>query len=602
MKKWLIIILALLLIVLVLAPGGMGIIAEKRLQQIVARWPTDTPFTVKILSYKRGWFRSNMLLDLAIPTNNGTTIRHLQLNEKIIHGPVIFSPSRKAFGIGQAFAYGNLVVPANEQMNFKQYVDQTTLLTNCVFLHLVDSVSIIFHAPKLSITSPMLGNKIMIDNFSTKIKLSAHLKEINSKSTLDTLTLQNADSTFTATKLEGHGELEQDKYGLFLGNINFSVANAAMTAGNTAIFDLKNVVYSSNTTEKNDLIAGTHNAKIDYINVNNVTYGPAEFHGKIQNVNAVALAKLKKLTHAADQNNLSEMQIQHKMQQLILRTIARGMQLNINELSIQTPNGEVAAKLNLSMPDLMTDSNGKVNQKAHIAMAQLILRSAGSLEIVAPKAVISNRLQTMILANIQAMQEEVNPNTQVDMQQLTATAQQQANMQLQNWVNAGFLIQKDDNYQFTAAFQQGKLLINGKPIFNPAFGSMPGALMGGMAPSAPIPGNNGMMIPEAAPAATTTTTTTITAPTPATNNAVVPNGDIPGSNTSTVNSGATSAPVVDNTEPTASTTVPVTPANNAVVTTSTIQNNAPATSTVTTAVQGATPAATSDAPATSAAN
>lgn len=490
MKKWLAIIVVLLLLILVVAPGGMGIIAEKRIKTLTENWPTNTPFTVKVLSYDRGWFTSNIQLDVTLTSVPHTPPIHVQVNEVVTHGPVIISFSNRFFGIGQAFAHGELVVPEDQQALFKQYLDQTTLMTNCLFLHLFGSFTVKLNVPEITISNPTdPSTHVIIEGLSTTAKISPKAAHISSSSMMQTLTWEDAASTMTVEDLSGHSDLNRTQEGLWLGDMNLSLESMIFNAGNKTVLSMKNAQYTSSSQEKKGLVSGNTHVSFDNLTMHDVSYGPAEISLNVQNINAEPLAQLKRLAKVMQQQGVNVVgQASKRTEKLILKTIARGMQLTLNPISVQTPNGEVTGQVNISMPNLIDDANGISIKHPHITVGQLISGAEGSLQFTVPKVLVLNNLQETILANMQSMSQMLGNDNSND-KSLAAAAQQRASAQLQGWVAAGLLIESGDNYQFSAAYQQGKLLVNGKPIFNPAFSAGP-SVMPMPAPSsgsAPMP-------------------------------------------------------------------------------------------------------------------
>jgi uncharacterized protein YdgA (DUF945 family) len=499
MKKWLAVIVVLLLLILVLAPGGMGIIAQKRIKDLAQNWPANSPFSIKVLSYDRGWFSSTMQLDVTVTNPAHNPPVHVFVNESIVHGPVIISLSSRFIGIGQAYAHGEFVVPEDQQALFKQYIDQTNLVTNCLFLHLFGSVTVKLNVPEMTITNPAdPQTKVIIEGLSTVAKISPRAAHISSQSVMQSLTWQDAASTMIIDNLHGHSNLSKTVEGLWLGDINLDLDGLAYNSGSKTLFSLKNAEYKSTSKEKDGLVSGNNHLSFESLTLQGSTYGPAEVAVNVQNVNAEPLAQLKRLAKVMQQQDGSGLAAQYtkRTERLVLKTIARGMQLTVNPISMQTPNGEITGQLNISMPNLLDDASGKTIKHPHVTIGQLIGGAQGSLQFSVPKVIVLNSLQNTILDNMKAMSQMLGNDASKDAS-LTAAAQQRASAQLQGWVAAGLLIENGTNYQFNAAYQQGKLLVNGKPIFNPAFGApaMPMPTMGGPAPAMNAQPTSGTSVP-----------------------------------------------------------------------------------------------------------
>jgi uncharacterized protein YdgA (DUF945 family) len=477
MKKWLGGIIVLLLLIGLITPGLMGIVAQKRLTSLAANLPANSPFTLKVISYDKGWFSSNVQLDVTLNNAKYNPPIHFQVNEVVKHGPFIISFKPFYVNIAQAYAHGEVIVPEDQQALFKQYVDQTTLVNDCITLHLFGGISLKLMAPELTVSSPTDKNvKITLENLASTATLSGNMKKVVTHTVLQSLLWQDTNTVVTVTNVASGSALRVSPQGLWLGQMRGSLESINVQADSKPSFTLKNLQYNSNSKESKGLISMLSNLTVDNVTIKDASYGPGQLTFSFKNVNAAPLARLKKFSRMISQAQPGsvnmDMASQHT-EKLVLRTVARGLQFSVDPISLQTPNGQLTGQIDISLPNLLEDQKGQPLKHPRLTIPALIGNMNGSVQFSVPKAIVQNSLSQSIEANLQSVSQAANaPATQ---QQITAAASQRATVQLQGWVAAGFLADNGTNYQFSAAYQQGQLLINGKPLFSGAFtGGAPG--------------------------------------------------------------------------------------------------------------------------------
>lgn len=533
MKKWLSLLVVVLLLFFVAVPGAMGVIAEKRIKKLISNWPAGSPFSAQVVDYKRGWFTSSMKLVVALKTALHNQPLNIQINESVVHGPLILDFSNHFVGFGQAYATGELTVPADQQAFFKQYIDQTNLLKNSIFLALFGDVEVGFDIPELSVTDPATPDmRLTLEGLATRATVSPSVSHIMSHSAIQEINWQHADRMITLENISGNSNLKRTEQGLWLGDIKLSLDSLVVNAAKQTIFSISKAEYASSSKESDGLVSGKNDFNFDKLVIKDVSYGPAKLGVNITNINAAPLAQLKRLTQSMQtQSNVAVVQQgDMRKQKLIFKIISRGMQLTVSPLTMETPNGQIAGQLSIVMPNLLDDADGREVKNPHITIPALLGGIKADIKLTVPKVIALNNLQNSILSNMQALSNALASDPSNN-QALQTAAQQRAAAQLQGWVAAGLITVNGDNYEFSANLEQGKFLINGKSVFNPALAA--GASM----MAAPVNAAVSPAVP-AAPAAPS-----VVAPVPA--------GSV---DTSAPVADSAVAPVVDNAAPVSSST------------------------------------------------
>jgi uncharacterized protein YdgA (DUF945 family) len=504
-----------------------------------------------------------MQLDVTLNKVQHTPPIHFLVNETVKHGPVIVDLSNKYVALGQAYASGELIVPEDEQAFFKQYVDQTNLLTSSLLLHLFGGISLNLNVAELTITDPADKSvRVTLEGISSTIELNRSMTRLASNFQLQSFSGQNAQSVFTVNNLEGDSDLAKTEHALWLGKVNVQANDATLNTNSKPVFDIKGIQYSSDSSESKGLMDGSCTISLQNVTGEGINYGAGQIGFSLKNINVVPLEELKALAkemsqaQPAQSNGLAAtLKLQQKAmqsRQLMFRMLGRGVQFAIEPVSLDTPKGQILGKFTLNLPNLLDDSKGNPVERPILTIGALLSNATSSLSLSMPKSIVQDKLQPSLLNDMQAAnQSQEVPATP---EQLQVAAAERATAQIQNWVGSGFLVENGDNYQFSATYDKGQLLANGKPVFSPVSQALAGAA-----------GNNGSIV--------------VTAP-----GAPMPAAAAP----------ATTVVPTDSAMP-ATATVPATPANSAVpVDATAVTPAAPATATV-----SATPADTTVAPAAS---
>ncbi len=519
MKKWISAIVVLLLLVLLAAPGGMGMLAQKRINQLVQQLPADSPIGLHIVSYKRGWFSSTMQLDVTLNKIQHTPPIHFLVNETIKHGPVIVDLNNKYMALGQAFATGELIVPDDEQAFFKQYVDQTNLLNSSLLLHLFGGFSLNFNIAELTISDPADKSvKITLEGVSSSIEMNGRMDRLASNFQLQSFSGQSAQSIFALNNLEGDSNLAQTPHKLWLGKVNVQTNDASLNTDSKPVFDVKGIQYSSDSSETKGLLDASNNVSLQSVALYGADYGSGQVGLSVKNINAEPLEALKALTKEISQAQQAQsglaatLKLQQKAlqsRQLIFQILGRGVQFAIEPIAFKTPKGEIQGKFTLNLPNLLTDDKGNPVARPIITIGALVSNANSALSLSIPKVIVQEELQKSILQDMQAVnQTQATPLTP---EQLNDAATQRTTEQVQNWVSSGFLIENGNNYEFSASYDKGQLLANGKPVFSPVSQAFSGAA-GNPTPAVPavMPGANATPTEAPAPAASSAPAATAT--------------------------------------------------------------------------------------------
>ena len=466
MKKWIIVIISLLILLLLILPGAMGIVSEKRIKQLIANIPDSAPFKAQLVSYHRGWFSSTTVVNLTLPNLGHATelMPYLQVNESITHGPVIFNSHYPFIRFGQAAAEGEISLPEQGSAKIKPYIDQSQLFSNKLFLHYLGQISFEAVMPDLNINHPAPQVfHVVIEGLNIQGELSRHGSSINTHSAVQSMSWSDEHSTITLTGLKEQSDLTQKLGTLWLGDMGFAVDDFSLKNDNKPVFSFKTFAYKSTTKESKGLLTGNTTLNLNSIVLNGVTYGPAELQLNLTHVNAAPLAKLKALTQLMVQDN-SPVAPQH-IQRLILQTITRGLTLTVAPVTVTTPNGDINAALNVMMPNLI-DGSTHMKHPKQISVLDVIQGLNASLSFSIPKVILENNLQDIVLRNMSMMGQILEADDKTT-QALSDAARQKVNAQINAWVSNGFLVVKENAYQINASYDSGKVLLNGKPLFNP---------------------------------------------------------------------------------------------------------------------------------------
>jgi uncharacterized protein YdgA (DUF945 family) len=464
-KRAPIIVIGLIVLLLLVAPYGLGSLAESSVTRQIEAMAANPAVAIEIQEYDRGWFSSRATIEVT-PSNaymqNSSTadpMVQMMLNQlrapfevELGHGPIL---TLNGFGIG-GYAVLATLDPATEWVQMAM----TNLDVPYVFQLRGRSgfgSGFRFDGDVPSFEMTAQGQTV---SFSGLI-FSGHTdgRDLTFESSSDRLTLQ---STFMNLSLEGlglHGDVELNPGRMSLGSgqlviDRFIAINPLL--GTDAVISLIDLGISA-STGLNEV------GNIDYgvvYEAGSMTFeGSPEFSDvalgiTLMNLDYAAFEQLYELSSqssAAGDPTMLAVQVLPLIDQIV----AAGPGISFNPVRLSMEGGDLAATLNATI-----DPAALPTGQAMALADPTVLTAAVSadLEMTVSKDMLVNLVAMSLRAQFAAAMPTATET------QLETISKQQAEQTIQGIVAQGMLTEEGNAYSTTIMVENGIATVNGTPI------------------------------------------------------------------------------------------------------------------------------------------
>ena len=525
MKK----ILGLVVVLAALVLGsyfGMGLITERTINKNIDVINQSSGMTVKVVEYKRGWYKSNALLNwsLHIPERlskdeNGQVVTiaaedyEFKTPVVIYHGPIMYTDTGVKFGLG--YAISDVEMPTAYNEKFSNLFTDKSVKPNIklsLFVNYLNKSTLHFIVPKFNLIAKQGGDQFEWDGIDSYVELSSNMTDIDGGMVIDGAKLTKSNMKATLGKVTNKFDLHLTEMGLYLGDANLVVPSLIVTEDDKKIFDLEQLDLTSNSNINDGLLDSFFKASLTKYTVKDKTYGPAVLEVAIKNIDAKVLAELN-----ADANKIQQEATEADRQKTLFamlpelpRLFSKGAKFEVTKLNVVVPEGVIDGNLYISLPkgDLgnLFQLVQKINGQGMIKLPESIVKglmfesakqkllSGPAMQDVLVKQMISSNKEEPVkqaeaVANVndaktkevkalegapshpvptdasQAIQKQ--PSKPLTATELEEQAHAKVDENLAAMVKSGLLIVKGTEYVIEVKFAEGQLTVNGKP-FNAA--------------------------------------------------------------------------------------------------------------------------------------
>lgn len=502
MKKWITVLVIIVLILLVAGfalPYFMGRLVENKYSQVISTIPSSDRLRVKVASYQRKWFSSDVKLEVVVkvPIINkhaeGTGSQKLLastlyfiVDQHIQHGPFIFAqmPNQSQFMVAQAFINSSihlrkpaLQLPNTTSTAISPAGNAATQLTQAAVTTVVklngDIVNDL-NIPLVSYDTPQEGIIYNIKNITSHTEFTGNLRKINGQLNVGAFNFESPGFKQQMQSLVFNYDLTKTPEGLFAGEKKTQISQLSWSYKGSQ-YILRGIDLDLHSTAANNKANYTINVKLNAAIVDNMSYGPNSLTLAFSNVDVPTLLLINQQRQKLQSTVMDRQSLAANYSQLLLALFSKGMHINLKNLNVATSYGAVVATGDILFPSQPTATANPLAVLAGIN---------ATIGIRIPQAIV---LKALVSYHTWANNREVVAT------QTTAAAgvaipstdpQQQALQQLTGWIQNGWLAADADHYVFNLSYKENRLLINNKPL------NIPQAVA---KPQAPVP------MPNAAP-------------------------------------------------------------------------------------------------------
>lgn len=478
--------LVIILAVLVLGGYyGMGMITEKTIKRNIEVINQSNGLFADIEVYHRGWFNSDAKIkwrmhvpERVVNNNSGQSETvpaqdyEMTMPIKIHHGPIIYANNQLRFGMG--YAVSDIAIPEKYTTDFdNKFAKESTKpqLDLSIFVNYLNKSTLGLTLPTFKLISKDGKGQFDWMGLKSTTSISSGMQNVEGGMVLEGLTFNKEEAKVVLGKVTTDYNLHQTPGGLYLGDATFSLPTFDVDVKGTKMFELRDLQLSSDSDIDSGLFSMHFNMSLKSVMANGQNYGPGNFEMSLRNIDADVLAQINQEASKMQSGLEAESQkILMSMMPQIPKLFTKGAELEISELSVKLPQGNVEGNLLIALPK--GDSNNPF---------EMIQKVKGNAKLKVPVAVVKQLVQQSVQqqmakqpdmqqALIQQMQS-AQPQTAGQAAAPTPTVEQLAAMQTDKQLAAveqtGLVTVSGSDYVIEVNLEQGKFVVNGKP-FDPS--------------------------------------------------------------------------------------------------------------------------------------
>lgn len=498
-------IVILLVVLLFGSYFATGIITERTVKNNLSVVNHSNGLYAEVVSYKRGWFQSQALLDWSINvpareiTNaNGQAEKipaqsyQIEMPLVIYHGPIIFSNVGVMFGLGYAHTDLSLPIKVAEQFDayFKKGSTKPAMAIS-LFVNYLNDTQVNIHIPEFNLAAKQGNMEFNWQGMSSKVKTTASLSKVGGSFDIQGFGYLQNQVQLTVGDISGTYNLHKTDSGLFYGDAAAQIPSVLIKNLHDKIFELTDFSIETRTDVESNLFNSYLTSSMKELFFNGRVFGPGKFEIAIKNLDAQVLAQINDLVSKAQQGTDADKQqaILSILPQLP-RLFAQGAVIDMSKLTLVVPEGEVAADFNVSLPkgpfsnpfELIQKITGKGTLKLPAGLLKGMMAHSVKQKLmsqVSSNADVGNTSSTGVAATgagaAVASNNKTNSATQADgnatgvtsLDDMDKQVSSETDREINQMLQSGLLVQQGADYVVTIQLIQGQFVVNNKP-FTPA--------------------------------------------------------------------------------------------------------------------------------------
>lgn len=451
---WLIVILLLLVVA---SPVALGFKIKSDYDLMVNKLSELIQADIEIVSYNRGFFTSNALLELKVPS----LPMPIQFREEIIHGPIYLGLINQGkLPIMGALIKGEMLRPAGaEAVMLQLFGNQSPY----VYQNIVDftgNVNSEAYIPAIDATFQEESGQTKV-NFSGMVlntRYQSSAQSFTGDGRLNILSLNSEeDINLRGLSFSYSGKIGQ--YGIMVGDSVISLPKLEVNSA-TDQFAINSFTLRSVTTEQGELLNSESMINAREIFLSNERFGPVAFNLSINGLNAPAVKKMQKIQQdmqAKVQDGVPEEQVSAMMigeMMGLLPDLFKQAEVRIDPLSIESELGGLQAQLEFSVSGL--DQNTPADP--------MFLMNAINIDFALD---IDKRLMHQMV-EWQLMMAETDPqaagNTASRRNNSNIAMQRKVNQNIRAMIAENWIVFEDEIYSSQISMHEGQMVMNNKQV------------------------------------------------------------------------------------------------------------------------------------------
>lgn len=462
---------------------GTGLVTERTLKKNLSLLEQSNGLSAQITDYHRGLFSSklNLTWKLLTPERfvNGAGDQVALLPSKtytfempvtIYHGPVIYSDQGVRFGLG--YANSEVILPEAYQAEFSENFTADSVIPKldlAFFVTYTNKMLLHVNVPAFRLISKQDKSQFQWLGMKSEHTFSSNMNEVDGDVVVDGARISQGEHTASMSKLTSTYDIHRSLGGLFLGDVTINIPAFEITSKDQKVLDIQTIQLTTSSDVEEGLFSSSFHAAFDKAFMHEKNYGPGRVSFAIKNLDAETLVDLnKKMNDAQHGSDAARQQAALAILPDLPKLFGRGAVIDISELNLVGPEGEVDGSLHIALPkndtgnplQLMQKIEGEGKIKLPQALLSTMILRAEKEKLLAQKK--ESDTSANAPSTTEAKQPEVaqaSSSKSIDEQ-----AEIAAKNRVTNLVNAGAIVPKDAYYLINMKLAAGQISVNGRPL------------------------------------------------------------------------------------------------------------------------------------------
>jgi uncharacterized protein YdgA (DUF945 family) len=426
-------------------------------------------------SYSRGFLgsKARTVVEIHTPPGAATGIQPFRftLAHDITHGPISFGKLPDGnwyFKPLMAIIETRLVLGPETQSQLAEVyaqVPEMASMRDYTVIHLDGQGTEHFLIPAFR---HALGNEnpATVDwkGLSFQVNFTADLKRFTGSFSVPGLEVMAKDGDLRIQEVKSVFDYHEGTSGVSLGDASFDIAGMEFIdkQGDAArAFFIRAFTINTSNKASGDNLNCVVGIRTEQVKVGETQYGPGIFEIELRNLDAASIARLqqavRELQTQPQQPSAEQMQMMMlaKYAEILPGLLKKSPELEITQLRVKTSEGDFTGKAKIAFDGTKAESTQNLLALATALTAQAEFKvGEGLLHSVAASVMKEN-----IIAEKRGEQGGVPSD-----QEVKALATARIDEQLNALVAQNILVKGNDNYQASASYKAGAIVLNGRPL------------------------------------------------------------------------------------------------------------------------------------------
>lgn len=404
MRRRITIGVALVLLLLVLAPWATGIWFEQSYRRMISSYNLQGDVHVQIVEYHRSWLRSEALILIKIKSPEirellqafgaSGSIYELILEQKIQHGPFIYNKAKLPSFIGLVAIKNTLHISPDIQAIFMPQKKKLSILTNEDLVSFAGNYFKHFEIEQVQVSNA--SNNIIMQigqGILGNIWLLSKPNRILGDVALNNFVLKDQENKISMSNLEINFDQQQAPSNLWVGKMSLKFPEMTWIKSNDQKVSISDFDFQGVLSESSGKLYAQRNLNIKSVQIDDETVGPIHLKISASRLSSKAILDIiSAYLRIVREGELYESQLQYKMSGMFPQVFLRNAKVKVEDLNIATERGELKLIGELTWPynesgvsnvsTLWNDAYGQGNLKISKLLVNHILDYALETPII----------------------------------------------------------------------------------------------------------------------------------------------------------------------------------------------------------------------------